>query len=59
MITTNVLQRTFRIKYGENTGTCFTIDVDDRQYIATARHVVDGIQRKDTIEIFHEGFGRH
>ena len=56
MITTNVLQRTFRIKYGENTGTCFTIDVDDRQYIATARHVVDGIQGKDSVEISHEGF---
>lgn len=55
MITTNVLQRTFRLKYGENTGTCFTIDVDDRQYIVTARHVVDGIVQKDSIEIFHEG----
>ena len=55
MLTTNVLQRTFRIKYRENTGTCFTIDVDGRQYIVTARHVVDGIQGKDSIDLYHEG----
>ncbi len=55
MLTTNVLQRTFRIKSSENTGTCFTIDVDGRQYIVTARHVLDGIQQKDSIDIYHEG----
>ena len=55
MLTTNVLQRTFQIKFAENTGTCFTIDVDGRQYIVTARHVLDGIQQKDSIDIYHEG----
>ena len=55
MLTTNVLQRTFQIKFGENIGTCFTIDVDGRQYIVTARHVLEGIQQKDSIDIYHKG----
>ena len=55
MLTSNVLQRTFQIKYAESMGTCFTIDLDGRQYIVTARHVVGGIQGKDPIEIYHEG----
>ena len=54
MITTNVLQRTFQIRYGEATGTCFTIDVGGRQYLVTARHVVKGIEHKDTVHIQHE-----
>lgn len=55
MLTNNVLQRTFRIAYCGNTGTCFAIDVDGRQYIVTARHVVDGIHPKDSISIYHDG----
>ena len=54
MITTNVLQRTFHVKYGNATGTCFTVDVNSRQYLVTARHVVDGIQQQDTIDLYHE-----
>ena len=34
MVTVNVLQRTFRFKYGDNGGTCFSIDIDGKQYIA-------------------------
>ena len=52
MITTNVLQRTFSIKFGEREGTCFTIDVAGRQYLVTARHVVEGIKPRDTVNIF-------
>ena len=45
MITFNILERTFLIKTenekGETEyGTCFTIDVDNRQYIITAKHLV-------------------
>ena len=54
MITSNVIHRTFRIKYGESYGTCFTIDVDGRQYIVTAAHVVEGISGSSTVEIFFE-----
>ena len=54
MITTNVIHRTFHIRYGKLTGTAFAIDRDDRQYLITARHVVRGIAPGDTVELFHE-----
>ena len=50
MITTNVLQRTFHLKYGANSGTCFTIDIDGRQYVVTARHVVKDICADDFVQ---------
>lgn len=53
MITTNVYSRTFRIKYADSYGTCFTIDVGDKQYLITAKHIVEGILPSDTVEIFH------
>ena len=55
MITTNVLSRTFFIKFGNSTGTPFTIDVDKKQYLVTARHVCAGIHDGDTIGVFHDG----
>ncbi len=54
MVSTNILQRTFRIKYKGGEGTCFTIDQDGRQYIVTANHVVNGISDADVVSIFHE-----
>ena len=54
MVTTNILQRTFRIK-STDPGTCFTIDVDNRQYIITARHVVKGLVGQSTVKIMQEG----
>jgi len=53
-VTSNVLYRVFLIKYKSTTGTAFTIDVDGRQYLVTARHVVPGIGDQDKISIFHE-----
>ena len=43
MITTNAIQRTFHIKRSDASGTAFAIDRASRQYLVTARHVVDGI----------------
>ena len=54
MITTNAIQRTFHIKRGDASGTAFAIDRASRQYLVTARHVVDGISSGDTIAVFHE-----
>lgn len=54
MITANVYHRTFRIKYGARCGTCFTIDVEGRQYLVTARHIVEGISDSDTVEVFYQ-----
>ena len=53
-ITTNILRRTFQFSFGEEQGTCFTIDYDNRQYIVTARHLVDPITDSATIRIKHE-----
>lgn len=54
-ITNNVLSRTFRIKYGKQIGTCFTIDIDERQYIVTAKHIVLNVNENDSIRILHQG----
>lgn len=54
MITANVIQRTFHIRIGDSTGGCFTIDVDGKQYIVTARHVVANITGTTNISIFHD-----
>lgn len=43
MITANFIHRTFRIRVGDSLGTAFTIDVDGRQYLVTARHVLAGL----------------
>ena len=54
MITANVFRRTFFIKFGNSKGTAFAIDIENRQYLITARHVVEGVNDKDKIEIYHE-----
>ena len=53
-ITANILQRTFQLSFGKGQGTCFTIDYDNRQYIVTARHIVESITDSATIHIKHE-----
>ena len=54
MITTNVIHRTFHIQVGDSTGTCFTIDNNNKQYLVTARHVVKDLNGTCGIRIFHE-----
>lgn len=54
MITGNAIHRTFQIMVGQSTGTCFTVDVDDKQYIVTAKHVIESISDSATISIFHD-----
>ena len=54
MITANVFERTFHIGFGDSTGTAFTVEKDSRQYLVTARHVVEGITSDDIVNIFHE-----
>jgi S1-C subfamily serine protease len=55
MAPTNALQRTFRLQYRAGTATCFTIDVDSRQYIVTTRHALPGAGQNVTIQLQHEG----
>lgn len=54
-VTANILQRTFRLRCGDSEGTCFTLDVDNKRYLVTARHVVSGIGRESTVEIAQNG----
>ena len=54
-VTANILQRTFHFSFGKSQGTCFTVDCNNRQYIVTAKHLVEGITDSSTIRIKHEG----
>ena len=56
MITSNVINRTFRLKHRDGVGTCFTVDVAGRQYVVTAQHVVDGLAAgaDAVVEILHD-----
>jgi hypothetical protein len=53
-VTANVLFRVRLIKAGGNVGTSFTLDVDGRQYLVTAKHVVKDLKAEDTILMFKE-----
>ena len=54
-ITSAILQRTFRLRCGNDCGTCFTFDVDDKRYVVTARHLAGTIAGQGVIEIWHDG----
>lgn len=55
MITANFIHRTFRIKCGRSVGTGFTVDVDGKQYLITARHVVESFGPTTGLEVFGNG----
>ena len=55
MINQTPLFRTFYISFGEKTGTAFTLECGDKQYLITANHLVEGIQDNDSIEIHLNG----
>ena len=54
MITTNVFNRVFHVKYGDSTGTAFTVDVEGRQYLVSAKHVFPGVTGTFNIGIFYK-----
>ena len=54
-VTANVLHRVFLIKFEQSSGNAFTIDVDKKQYLVTAKHVVPRIEDNDEILLFHKG----
>lgn len=54
MISTEVFHRVFCIRAGENVGSCFTMDVGGKQYVCTAKHVLDDWNGK-SVELFHKG----
>jgi hypothetical protein len=50
-VTSNVFRRVFLIQVGDATATAFTIDVDGRQYLITAKHVVAALGADGLINI--------
>ena len=53
-VTSNVHTRTFQFRFGDSSGTCFTLDVESRQYIVIAKHLVKGITSDAIIYIKHD-----
>ena len=56
MIPLYILRSVFHIRCGETSGsgTAFTLNYNDWQYMVTARHVVEAFSG-NTIELFHDG----
>ena len=50
-LTMNVFERVFPLVYGQSFGSSFNLDVDGRQYLITAKHVVAGIKDNDEVKI--------
>lgn len=51
MLPMEVADRTLHISFGDGTGTCFVFDHRNKQYLITARHVVEGIKDDDIVQI--------
>ena len=56
-VTTNVFERVLEVRVNagtdhEGTATAFTVDVDGREYLITAKHVVSGLHDEDKIDVF-------
>lgn len=54
LVSSNVLHRVFLIKYGDQLGSSFTLDIDNRQYLISAKHFLAKLKDSDCIEIFHD-----
>ena len=55
MISANFIHRTFRIRCGDSVGTGFTVDIDGKQYLVTAKHVVKDFGPTVHLEVFGNG----
>ena len=47
MLTTNIIQRVVFVSYNGLTGTAFTIEKNERQYLVSAKHVFFGLTKQD------------
>jgi hypothetical protein len=50
-VTANVFRRVLMIRTHASEGTAFTIEVDARQYLVTAKHLVAGLRPEDVISV--------
>ena len=53
--TSNVLYRVLRIRTATSTGSAFTIEVDGKQYVITARHLLNGFGSQGEVELWIGG----
>src|SRR5688572_29122895 len=53
--TSNVLFRVFRLKTDTGTGSAFTIEVDGKQYLITARHNLEKLGAEGSVELWIGG----
>ncbi len=53
--TSNVIYRVLKIRTPTATGSAFTIEVDGRQYLITARHLLAGFGSEGDIDLWIEG----
>ena len=56
MVSREILQSVFLIKYGDNTGTCFLVSIDSNDYLVTAKHLFSDktpFKSKVDIEIYN------
>ena len=52
MVPSEILQKVFHIKYGNNTGTTFLVSVENKDYLVTAKHLFpDTLKNESPIEI--------
>lgn len=58
MIVSNIIHRVFRVQFDGQQGTMFTIDVEGKQYLVTAKHILEKANAKFKVEIFHNGSWR-
>ena len=54
MVTANIIKRTLHIRRADKTGSAFTFDRGGKQYLVTARHVVEGITSGGSIFVGQE-----
>ena len=54
MIPADIIYRVLHIKYGQSIGTGFTVEVQGRQYLVTAKHIVAAATGAFTLEFLHE-----
>ena len=55
MIPSNVIHRVFKIRYGDSAGTAFTIEVEGREYLVTAKHLAQPLVGNGVINVFSNG----
>lgn len=53
--TSNVIYRVLRIRTPTQTGSAFTVEVDGKQYLITARHLLKGFGNEGEIELWTGG----